>query len=211
MTDNEIMNTGTTTLGLMCKDCIVMAADKRVTAGNMIVKKDVNKVFPINDKMALTIAGTVSDIQLIVKLIKAEVNLKKIRVDRDITVKEVANLLGNIVYNNIRRPSMIPGITHFLLGGTDEELRLYDIFADGTVDEVSEFISSGSGSVFVYGVLENQYKPGLSEAEGVDLAVKAINAALQRDTASGQGIDVFVINKDGVRKAAEKKVNTYAQ
>lgn len=211
MKETEVLNTGTTTVGLICKDCVVLAADKRATSGNFIVSKNINKVVPINDRMALTMAGGVSDVQLLIKLLKAELKLKSIRVDREPSVKEAANLLANIVYNNVRKFSTIPGITHFLLGGFDSSTQLYDLYADGSISDIDDFVSSGSGSVFAYGVLEANYKKDLAEAEGVDLAVKAVNAALQRDSASGEGIDVYVINKAGVRKAAAKKVNTRAE
>jgi len=211
MKESEVLNTGTTTVGLVCKDCVVLAADKRATAGNFIASKNVNKVIPINNRTALTMSGVVSDLQLLIKILKAELKLKSIRVDREPSVKEAANLLTNIVYNNVRKFSVIPGITHFLLGGFDNTTQLYDLYADGSITEIDDFVSSGSGSVIAYGVLESSYKKDLSEAEGIELAVKSVNAALQRDSASGEGIDVYVINKAGVKKAASKKVNTRAE
>ncbi|HJX05363.1 MAG TPA: proteasome subunit beta [Candidatus Nanoarchaeia archaeon] len=212
MKENDVLKTGTTTVGLVCKDCVVLAADKRATAGNFIASKKVEKVVPINERMALTTSGVVSDIQLLIKLLKAELKLKSIRVDREPTVKEAANLMANIVYSNIRKMSMIPGITHFLLGGADEDsAQLYDLFADGSITDIDDFVASGSGTEIAYGVLEANYKKDLTEAEGVELALKAVNAAMQRDSASGEGIDVYVISKAGMRKAAQKKVNTHAQ
>jgi proteasome beta subunit len=212
MKEDDVLKTGTTTVGLVCKDCVVLAADKRATAGNFIANKKVEKVVPINERMALTTSGVVSDIQLLIKLLKAELKLKSIRVDREPTVKEAANLLANIVYNNIRKLSMIPGITHFLLGGADDNsIQLYDLFADGSITEIDDFVASGSGTEIAYGVLEANYKKDLTETEGVELALKAVNAAMQRDSASGEGIDAYVINKSGIRKAAQKKVNTHAQ
>jgi proteasome beta subunit len=207
MNDKDVLNTGTTTIGLMCKDCIILAADKRATAGNFIANKNVDKVIPVTEKIAVTTSGVVSDIQLLAKVLKAELKLKDIRSDRESTVKEAAHLLADMVYNNVRKFSAIPGITHFLLGGADKELRLYDVYADGSITDVDDFVSSGSGSVMAYGVFEAYYKKDMSEAEGTDLALKAISAAIQRDSASGEGIDVYVINKAGMRKTAAKKVN----
>ncbi|MBN1792083.1 proteasome subunit beta [Candidatus Woesearchaeota archaeon] len=207
MNTNQILNTGTTTVGIMCKDCLILAADKRATAGNFIASKNVEKVLPVSDRVAVTTSGTVSDIQFITKLLKAELKLKEIRSSREATVKEAANLLTELVYNNVRKFSTIPGITHFLLGGADEHLHLYDLYADGSISEVDDFVSSGSGSVMAYGVLEAYYKAGLSEADGVELVLKAISAAMQRDSASGEGVDVYVINKHGLKKVAAKRVN----
>ena len=208
----DVMKTGTTTVGLLCKDGVVLAADKRATAGNLIVNKFCQKVYSIADNIAITMAGTVSDAQLLVRLIQAEINLKDVRTNRKTTVKEAANLLAGMVYGNIRRMSMIPGISHFLLGGVDHEgAKVYDIFPDGSITEVEDFISSGSGSVMAYGVLETLYKPGITMDEGVNLVLKAINAALQRDSASGGGINVIKISKDGIKEAVNERLNTQLQ
>ena len=206
---NETVKTGTTTVGIMCKDGIVLGADKRATSGNFIVDKRIDKIFQIYEDMAVTMAGTVSDAQLLVKLIKAETKLKEVRTARKPTVKETANLLAGMVYANIRKMSLIPGISHFLLGGKDKSgFYLYDLFADGSLTPVRDFISSGSGSVIAYGVLETLYKKGLSVDEGVKLTVKTINAALQRDSASGGGIDVITIDKDGFRRVIQKEIES---
>ncbi|MBU1875503.1 MAG: proteasome subunit beta, partial [Nanoarchaeota archaeon] len=190
----ERLKTGTTTIGIVCKDGIILAADKRATAGHMIVDKRAEKVHVISDDFAVTIAGTVSDAQLMIKLIKAELKLKEVRTYKRPTAKEAANLLGGLLYSNIRRMSMLPGIAHFLLAGKDVSgVYLYDLFPDGSVTKIKDFISSGSGSVFAYGVLETHYDPEMTTKEAVSLAVKAVNTALQRDSASGNGIDVVVV------------------
>lgn len=207
MNEANVLNTGTTTLGIMCKDCLILAADKRVTAGNMIANKNFDKIIPVTDRIAVTTSGVVSDVQMIVKILRAELKLKNIRADRESTVKEAAHLLTDLVYNSVRRYSSIPSITHFLLGGVDKEIKLYDLYADGSITEVDDFVSSGSGSVFAYGVLEASYKKDMTEQEGVELAIKAISSALQRDSASGEGVDIYVINKSGMKKIAGKKVN----
>ena len=207
--DIDRMKTGTTTVAVKCKDGVVLAADKRATAGTMIANKWVDKIFPIEDYMALTTAGTVSDVQLLLKLIKAEIRLKKLRTNRKVPVKEAANLLAGMVYSNIRKMSMIPGISHFLFAGSDETgLHIYDIYPDGSISEAEDYLSSGSGSVFAYGVLETLYKDTISLEEGKSLAIKALNAALQRDSASGNGVDLVTITQAGVKKALTKKIDT---
>jgi len=203
----KIMKTGTTTVGLVCKDGVVLGADKRATAGNFIVNKRTEKIHQIAKDMFVTMAGTVSDAQLLTKLIKAEISLKEVRTGRPITVKESANLLAGMVYSNIRKMSLIPGISHFIMGGKDNTgYYIYDLFADGSITKCDDYISSGSGSVMAYGVLETLYRKDLTVDEGVKLIVKAINAALQRDSASGGGIDVVTITKEGGRKVIDKEV-----
>ncbi len=205
--EQNVLKTGTTTIGLVCKDCVILAADKRATAGGMIIDKDVQKVVKVNDFIAVTTAGTVSEIQLLLKYLRAEIKLKDIKTGRKTVVKEAANLMAGMVYSSIRTPSMVPGIVHFLMAGYDHDVHLFDIFPDGSITEIDDFIATGSGSVFAYGVLESSYKKSLSEKEGVELAVKAINAAIKRDTASGQGIDVFVISKKGINRVLTKRVS----
>ncbi len=209
MESSSVLKTGTTTVGIVGKDCVILAADKRATAGHLIVDKKTQKVVPINDRLAVTTAGSVSDLQLLIKYLKAELKLKDIRTTRKATVKEAANLLGSMVYGNIRSFSPIPGIAHFILGGTDNgDTHLYDLFPDGSITHITDFVATGSGSVFAYGVLESTYQEGLDEKAAVQLAIKAVNAALQRDTGSGQGIDVYVIDKQGVREAHKQLINT---
>lgn len=199
---------GTTTVGLYCKDGIVLAADKRATAGHFIADKNVEKAIKITDNIAVTIAGGVSDIQLLLKLIKAELNLKRIRSGCEPTVKEAANLLATIVYNNIRRFSTIIAITAFIVGGKDGDgFKLYLLTPDGTLTDGEDFVSDGSGSMMAYGVLETLYDKNMSVNDGIKLAVKAINAAIQRDSASGEGIDVITITKEGVKKVLTKKID----
>jgi proteasome beta subunit len=205
----ERLKTGTTTVGIVCKDGIVLAADKRATAGSMIVDKRCDKVHIISDDFAVTIAGTVSDAQLIIKLIRAELKLKEVRTHKRPTSKEAANLLGGLLYSSIRQMSMIPGIAHFLLGGKDKTgTHLYDLFPDGSVTLIKDYVSSGSGSVFAYGVLETQYKEGMTTAEATKLAVVAVNTALQRDSASGNGVDVVVISNKDIKQVIHKEIET---
>ena len=201
---------GTTTVGLVCKDGIVLAADKRATLGGHIISnKDIDKVIKITDNMAFTIAGLVSDLQLITKLIKAELTLKRIRTNKETTVKEAANLLGTIVYQNIRQFSTIPGIVAFLLGGKDKSgFHLYELSPDGSVMEATKYAVDGSGMMMAWGVLDTLYKDGIKTNEGIKLAVKAVNAAIQRDAATGEAIDVYTIKTDGVKKVLTKKLET---
>ena len=207
---NNYVKKGTTTVGIVCKEGIVLAADKRATfAGRIIADKSVDKIAKISENMAVTTAGSVSDVQLITKLIKAELTLLKIRTGREVNVKTTANLLGAIVYQNIRKFSPIPGITGFLLGGKDNTgFYLYELGPDGSVLEHKNYATDGSGMVMAWGVLDTLYKDGLSLQDGMKLAVKAVNAAMQRDAATGEAIDVFTITKDGVKKVWTKRLET---
>jgi proteasome beta subunit len=206
----NIMKTGTTTLGIVCKDGIVLAADKRATAGTLIAQKDTQKIANITDNIAVTMAGTASDGQFLIRLARSELKIKALRNDLNVSVREAANLMSRMVFNNIRKPSMIPGVSHFVIAGSDESGNyLFDVFPDGTISECKEFIASGSGSTFVYGILESSYKPDMSLDEGIDMALKCINTSIKRDCASGDGIDVYTITKDGTKLVLHREVDTH--
>lgn len=205
--ENQI-KTGTTTLGLVCKDGVVLAADKRATAGNFIANKKTEKVFPVADNIAITIAGLVSDAQMLSKIFRAELKLRYLRSGEEVNVKAAANLLAGMAYENIRKMSMVPGIVGFLLAGKDNAgYHLYEIGVDGSIFEQDSFVSDGSGSVFVYGVLESSYKPDMTIDEGIQLAKKAITTAMSRDSASGDGYDIFNITEEGLRKVETVKLS----
>ncbi len=206
--EEKIIKSGTTTIGIVCKDGVILAADKRATAGDfLIAHKHVDKVLIITDNIAVTTAGVVSDIQLIAKLTKAELKLKSIRTKKRTTVKEAANLFATILYHNIRRFSPIIGIAAFIIAGVDDKgFWLYDASPDGAVLEYKDYTATGSGSIVSYGVLESQYRADMTIKEGTKLAMQAINASMQRDTASGSGIDIITITKEGIKKVYEEEV-----
>jgi len=214
--DNElkkhITKTGTTTVGIVCSDGIVLAGDRKVTLGSgdnivYVATKEEDKVIPVTDKIIVSTAGNFSDLQKIVKLIKSELRLKKLRSKQEPTIKEAANLFANVVYQSIRQMSVIVSITHFLLAGYDDEgFYLYEIGADGTLSKVENYQSTGSGMVQADPILDSEYKKGITTDEGINLVKKCINASRQRDLGSGKGIDVFVINKEGIRKVLSQTV-----
>lgn len=207
ITLSEQLKTGTTTIGIVCKDGIIIAADKRATAGHYVAGRAVDKVIQINESMVLTIAGTVSDAQKFVKLIKAETRLNKLHLNRDNSAKEAANLIGNLTYSYLRG---MGAVTHFLFAAknADGSCELYDISPDGVVWQISEFATSGSGSFFADGVLETNYKKDMTTQEGHVLAKQALNASMQRDSASGNGADIYKVTTNGVEKIETITVNT---
>jgi proteasome beta subunit len=202
--NENILKTGTTTIGLVCKDGIVLAADKRATSGGSIVGS-FTKVVPIGSRFALTMAGTVSDAIMLSRYLKAELKLKELRSSNEVTTREAANLLAQFVFANIRQMSMIPGVTHFLLAGKDQQgVRLFDIYPDGSINEVDEYFCSGSGSVFAFGLIDAEYEKNMSVEKGVLLAKKAIRSAITRDTASGNGYDIVAVTPEGVNEVETK-------
>lgn len=191
----EKLKTGTTTVAIKGKDFVVIAADRRGSMGNFVPHLITHKVIPITEKMAVTIAGHASEGQLLSKYLKSELRLMELKINRPVTVKEAANLLSGWTYSALRSRM---GIAHFLMAGYDSEGRIFDVGADGTLDELNDFASSGSGSVHAISVLDTQYKPNMSENDAVQLVKRCLLAAMTRDTYSGNGYDVYVINAEGM-------------
>lgn len=205
----NILKTGTSLVGIVCKDGVVMAGDRKVTAGGQItMDKNFQKVVQLNEYTAISWTGGVADALLLTKLAKAELRLKELRDKKRPTVKEVANLIGMIAYRSIRQPSMIPFIAGTMVGGFNEDgsTELYTIEPAGGVKKVEDFDANySSGMPYILGLLERQYKKDLTVGECVNLAIEAIKASSERDTASGFGVDVFTITKEGIKQVAKQK------
>jgi len=197
---------GTTTLGIVTKDSVILAADKRASLGHLAMHA-VMKIEQITDIIAMTTAGSVADNQLIAKYLRAEMKLYKLDTDVEPTIEIASSLLANILYGG---KGFSPYAIFNLMAGTDKKgnFKLYSLFGDGS--SISDkFTVSGSGMELALGVLEVGYKENLSTDEGVQLAVRAINTAMKRDIYSGEGINVVVINKDGFKRVSEKVVASF--
>ncbi len=206
---NSILKTGTTVLGIVCKDGVVMAADRQSTAGTIVMNKNARKVVQINDYLVFSGTGMVSDIQRTTKLLSAELKLKELKSHSRPTVKQAANLLAAIIYSQIRQPSMIPSMVGSLISGFNENgsAELYTIEPAGSVMKVEDYDANfGSGMPYVLGLLERQYKKNMSLSEGIELAKEALKSSTQRDIGSGCGIDIFTITKEEIKKVAEQEI-----
>lgn len=209
MNDMDKRKTGTTTVGIVTKDAVILGADKRATAGGMVASKNVTKVIPINDRIIVTMSGVVSDVQLIIKYIRAELKLKDLKSGMQSSIKSAANLLASFNYSGLRSQG---SIAHFLLAGYDHSgSHLYQVTFDGVVEEILDYEATGSGSVFALPVIESQFRPGMTEAEGLALAKRGLQIAMERDTASGNGYDLWVVSKTGLIHKEAVQLKSVAQ
>ncbi|MDI9608994.1 MAG: proteasome subunit beta [Candidatus Verstraetearchaeota archaeon] len=185
----------TTIVAIRCTDGVVLASDRRASKGGMIGSKAVKKIYPIDDRKAVAIAGQLSDANYLVNLVKAEAKLMEFNRGFPLTVKEVAKLLSNMLYSGMR--NYAPYITELLVAGVDETgPNVFEADISGAVtDEM--FTSSGSGSPMAYGVLEASYKEGLTVKEGAEIAKRAVRSAMERDPGSGNGVQIMVITDKG--------------
>lgn len=195
---------GTTTVGLKCKDGVVFATERRATMGNLIAHKATDKIFKIDDHIGATIAGGVGDAQSLMKYISAEVALYRLRNGARISVESAATLTANILHSS----RFYPFYVQTLLGGFDDNgPALFSLDPAGGVigDNV---ISTGSGSPVAYGVLEDRYNEDIDVEEGVEIAIRAIQSAMERDAFSGNGILVATVTEDGFKMIPEDEVKS---
>ena len=191
---------GATTVGVVCQDGVILASEKRVSYGYLVVSKGGKKVFKITDHIGAACAGLVSDMQILVREVEAYANLFSLDVGRSISVRSSAKLMSNLLFG--RR--LAPLITQTIVGGIDEEeasLYVLDILGSVIPDK---YAVVGSGTEIAMGVIEEGYKEDLTMEEAKDLVVRAIKSAISRDIMSGDGIDFLLITKDGTREESMK-------
>ena len=208
---NSILKTGTTIIGIVCKDGVVMAADKQSTAGTIVMSKDSEKIKKVNDYVLFAGTGMVADIQKSIKLTAAELTLKKLRSKCRPTVQQAASLTANIIYQSIRQPTMLQFMVGSLIGGINEDgsAELYSIDPAGGIKKIGDYDANfGSGMPYVLGLLERQYNKELTTEEGIELAKEALKSSMQRDVGSGYGMDIFTITKEGIKKVVEQEMVT---
>jgi len=202
MESKDVTKTGTTTLGMVCKDGVVIATETRATMGTLIAHKRTKKLYKIDEHLALATAGLVGDLQVLARYLNAEANLYRLKRSIKMPVKSAATLMSNI----LNQRKFYPYYVQLLLGGYDDTGGyVYALDAAGGAIP-DKYSSAGSGSPYVFGVLEDNYKDGLTSNEGIDIAIRAITAAKNRDSASGGEINIAVISKDGFKEIPEDEI-----
>jgi proteasome beta subunit len=187
---------GATTIGIVCKGGVILASEKRITWGNMLTSRGGMKVFKLNERIGLAFAGLVSDMQALAREAAAYATLYELDNNRRISVKAMGKLISNMLFQ--RR--MFPLLMETIVGGFDEDgVSLMSMDPVGSLIP-DPFITAGTGASIAMGVIEAEYKEGMSIDDGVLLVLKAIKAAVARDISSGGGVDMLIITKDGTEE-----------
>ncbi len=206
--DTEMENTigeykGTTTVAAVCNDGVIMATDTRATMGSYVASKHAKKVYQITDQLAMTIAGGVAAAQRVVDILKVNAKLYNLEKGRPMPVAAAAMLVSNILFSNREVGAPLP--LQALIGGVDlTGPHVYNLDPYGSLTEET-MVSTGSGSPFAYGVLEDRYKEDSTVADMAPIVVKAVDSAMKRDVASGDNFDVAVITSDGFKELSEEE------
>ena len=188
---------GATTVGLVCKDGVVLASEKRVSYGFYLMSKAGKKVFKVTNHIGVACAGIMADMQVIARTLAAEADLFALEARRIMPIRSAVKLLSNILFTQ----RLMPFIAQTIVGGIDSEgPHLYVLDPLGSIIE-DKYASVGSGAQIAIGVIESLYKDGATVNDGREVAMKAIKAAIERDAVSGDGIDVLMITKEGAQEA----------
>ena len=190
---------GATAVGISFDDGIVLASERRIAYGNFLVSKSTKKTFPLTPNVAAACAGLVADMQLLSLQIKALAKIRKMEIKRDVPPNSIAKMMSNLMYE--RR--FFPLLTQVIVGGLVDKPLIYTLDPLGSVLP-DEYAAVGTGAEMALGVLDQSYKEKLTEKEAVELAIKSVRSATMRDSFSGDGIDILVINKQGTKEFTEK-------
>ncbi len=196
---------GTTTVAAVCSDGVIMATDTRATMGNYVASKNAKKIYQITDRLAMTIAGGVAVAQRVVDILKINANLFELEKGRPMPVASAARLVSNVLFSN--RSVGMPLPLQALIGGVDDSgPHVFNLDPFGGLTE-EKVVSTGSGSPFAYGVLEDRYQEDSTIDKMIPVVVKAVDSAMKRDVASGDSFDVAVITPEGFKELSpeEKK------
>jgi proteasome beta subunit len=201
MENNLGEHRGTTTVAAVCSDGVILATDTRATMGNYVASKHAKKVYRITDRLAMTIAGGVAVAQRIVDILKVNAQLFDLEKGRPMPVSAAARLVSNVLFSN--REVGMPLPLQAIIGGFDDSgPHVFNLDPFGSVTE-EKVVSTGSGSPFAYGVLEDRYREESMVEEMMPVVVKSVDSAMKRDTASGDSFDVAVITSEGYRELSQ--------
>jgi proteasome beta subunit len=186
---------GATAVGISYDHGVVLASEKRVSYGNFVVNKNTKKTFPVTDHVGATCAGMIADMQILVRQVEALAKIRKLETRRNVAPNSVAKMMSVIMFE--RR--FFPLLTQVIVGGVDDKPQIYTLDPLGSVLP-DDYAAVGTGAEMALGVIDSEYRPEMSEQNARDLAVKAIKSSIQRDSASGDGIDILFVTQDRQRE-----------
>ena len=190
---------GATVVGISYNDGVVLAADKRVSFGNFVVNKNIKKTFTVTDYVGAACAGMVADMQVLVRQVEALAKIRKLETRREVPPNSIAKLMSVIMFE--RR--YFPLLTQVIVGGIDEKPQIYTLDPLGSVLP-DDYAAVGTGAEMALGIMDSEFKPNMSEEKVRELATRAIRGAIQRDTSSGEGIDILYMTRSGHREETLK-------
>jgi proteasome beta subunit len=190
---------GATAVGISYENGVVLASEKRVSYGNFVVNKNTKKTFSVTNQVGAACAGMVADMQVLVRQVGALAKIRKLETRRNVAPNSIAKLMSVIMFE--RR--FFPLLTQVIVGGIEIKPEIYTLDPLGSVLP-DEYASVGTGAEMALGILDAEYRPNMAEEKAREIAVKAIKSSIQRDSSSGDGIDLLLITTKGAREESLK-------
>jgi len=185
---------GATAIGIVFSGGVILASERRMSYGTFVMSKSAKKLFKITEKIGVACAGIMSDMQLLAKEATYYANMFRFDNNRDITAHALAKLLSNLLFSN----RMFPLITQTLVGGYDvDKPGVYVLDPVGSVIQ-DDYAAVGTGAELCLGVLEASFKQNMEYEQSKELVLKALRAAVERDSGSGNGFDIMAITAKGI-------------
>jgi proteasome beta subunit len=186
---------GATAVGISYTNGVVLAAEKRVSFGNFVVNKNTKKTFPVTEKVGAACAGMIADMQVLVRQVTALAKIRRLETRREVPPNSIAKLMSVIMFE--RR--FFPLLTQVIVGGIDQKPQIYTLDPLGSVLP-DEYAAVGTGAEMALGIMDAEYKPNMTEEKARDLAIRAIKSSVQRDSSSGDGIDILMLTDNQPRE-----------
>jgi proteasome beta subunit len=190
---------GATAVGISYQGGVLLAAEKRVSFGNFVVNKNTKKTFPVTDLVGAACAGMIADMQVLVRQVGALAKIRKLETKRNVAPNSIAKLMSVIMFE--RR--FFPLLTQVIVGGVEDKPQIYTLDPLGSLLP-DEYAAVGTGAEMALGIMDAEYKKEFSEEKAKELAIKAIKSSIQRDSSSGDGIDLLMITRNGYREESFK-------
>lgn len=186
---------GATAVGISYTNGVILAAEKRVSFGNFVVNKNTKKTFPVTEKVGAACAGMIADMQVLVRQVTALAKIRRLETRREVPPNSIAKLMSVIMFE--RR--FFPLLTQVIVGGIDQKPQIYTLDPLGSVLP-DEYAAVGTGAEMALGIMDAEYKPNMTEEKARDLAIRAIKSSVQRDSSSGDGIDILMLTGNQPRE-----------
>lgn len=186
---------GATAVGISYTNGVILAAEKRVSFGNFVVNKNTKKTFPVTEKVGAPCAGMIADMQVLVRQVTALAKIRRLETRREVPPNSIAKLMSVIMFE--RR--FFPLLTQVIVGGIDQKPQIYTLDPLGSVLP-DEYAAVGTGAEMALGIMDAEYKPNMTEEKARDLAIRAIKSSVQRDSSSGDGIDILMLTGNQPRE-----------
>ncbi|EJD00338.1 proteasome subunit [Fomitiporia mediterranea MF3/22] len=184
-------STGTTIVGCIFKDGVVLGADTRATAGKIVEDKNCEKIHYITENIRCCGAGTAADTEFTTAMISSNMELHALSTGRTPRVVTAMTMLKQYLF---RYQGYVSAA--LVLGGVDSTgPHLFTVAPHGSTDKLP-YVTMGSGSLAAMSVFESSWKPNMSRQEALSLVVAAISAGIFNDLGSGSNVDACVITAD---------------